>query len=512
MKIAIAYPPFARDGALPLITQNRQTKFSRSLEVRIYPLVMAGAATMLRDAGHEVAWLDGINARWTFEEFERRLEAFRPDWVVLETKTPLVRAHWEYVKDLKRRLGARVVLLGDHLAYRTEETFERSDTDYAVVGGDYDFILRDLFEFVAGRRPDRPGGVHWREGGGVRSSGRAAFYDLAQSPPIDRELTQWRLYGEAYLHKPCAYILSGRGCGGKNPETAAAGAREGWREEKGSSLPGRCTFCIWQYSFWGVTARLRPVEHVVDEIQALVERHGVREVFDDNENGPLWNKDWFRRFAEEMERRGLNRRVEYSTNCRGDNLDEETCRLARRANVRLLKIGVESGNNATLERLKKDETIEEIVEGVKRAKRHGMVVLLTTMVGYPWETEDEARQTYEATREMMLYRTHFGDSLQASVIMPYPGTPLYARARREGWFRVDPHDYDRFDQSEPVLRTDIDTTAWCRRMWKIMEHPRFLLRSLLTLRSRADLRLAWTGLQSLRGHLKDYAHDDGPAS
>ncbi|MCX7008496.1 MAG: hypothetical protein NTY53_14810, partial [Kiritimatiellaeota bacterium] len=120
------------------------------------------------------------------------------------------------------------------------------------------------------------------------------------------------------------------------------------------------------------------------------------------------------------------------------------------------------------------------------------------------ETELEARQTYEATKRMMLYRTHFGDSLQASVVIPYPGTPLYQLALRENWFRVDPHDYDRFDQAEPVLRSPIDTTYWCRRMWRIMQDPRFLLKSLLSIRSWKDVQLAWVGFQSLRGHLQDY--------
>ena len=176
-----------------------------------------------------------------------------------------------------------------------------------------------------------------------------------------------------------------------------------------------------------------------------------------------------------------------------------------RSNVRLLKIGLESGNNDTLRQLKKDETIEEISSGVLRAKRAGMVVLLTTMVGYPWETEAGAQQTYEATRHLMLSNTHFGDSLQASVVIPYPGTPLYQKAIREGWFVIDPHDYDRFDQSQPVLRTEINTTAWCRKMWTIMKNPLFLVRSALTLRSRGDALLALNGLRSLRGHLHDYA-------
>ncbi|MCX6996024.1 MAG: radical SAM protein [Kiritimatiellaeota bacterium] len=461
--------------------------------------------------GHQVLWLDAINARLDFAAYAARLHEFQPDWVVLETKTPLVKTHWTYIRELKQRTGVRVVFLGDHLFFRPEENLRESNPDYVLCSGDYDFVLHELMEFEAGRRAERPGGLYWREGDALRDSGAAAYYDLARAPQIDRELTQWQNYGEAYLHRPCAYILSGRGCGGKNPDVEAGDARLARRDVLGTSLPGRCTFCIWQYTCWGTRARMRPVQQVVDEIELLVNRYGVTEVFDDNESGPMWNKPWLREFVAEMERRGLPRKVEYSTNARADNIDEETALLCRRLNVRLLKIGVESGNNETLKILKKDETIEEIEEGVKRAKRHGLVVMLTTMVGYPWETAAQAQETFEAARRMMLYRTHFGDSLQASVIIPYPGTPLYQLAVRKGWFRLDPLDYDRFDQSEPVLQTGIDTTFWCRRMWGIMKHPLFLFKSLVTIRSWKDVQLAWTGFRSLQGHLHDYSRSDAGA-
>ena len=59
MRVAIAYPPLPSDKGVPLLSQNRQFQwFNRP--TYIYPVVPALAATLARDAGHEVAWLDGI--------------------------------------------------------------------------------------------------------------------------------------------------------------------------------------------------------------------------------------------------------------------------------------------------------------------------------------------------------------------------------------------------------------------------------------------------------------------
>jgi hypothetical protein len=74
--------------------------------------------------------------------------------------------------------------------------------------------------------------------------------------------------------------LSGRGCGLENGRTST------------------CTFCIWQHAFWDRTARLRSPANVVGEIEQLVAL-GAKEVFDDNETGPVsefaraWKFDYF---------------------------------------------------------------------------------------------------------------------------------------------------------------------------------------------------------------------------
>ena len=96
VRVALVYPPLPCAKGVPLLTQNRQFQwFSRP--TYIFPVVPATAATMLAQAGHEVLFLDGIAAELGEEEFERRLAAFAPELVVLETKTPVVKRHWRWI-------------------------------------------------------------------------------------------------------------------------------------------------------------------------------------------------------------------------------------------------------------------------------------------------------------------------------------------------------------------------------------------------------------------------------
>jgi len=486
MKIAIVYPPFNRGNEYPLLSQNRQFRYSNSKEIRIFPLIPASAATLLKTKGHEVFFLDGINLRQTKEEFTKRLLEINPDIIALETKAPVVKIHWDYINQTKKLTKSKFVLFGDHVTYFPEESLENSEVDYVIVGGDYDQGLLNLVESLE-KKEKLPEGIWIKKNGKIIPNGKVPqIKDLDEIPFIDRELTNWQAYGEAYLYQPCAYILTGRGCGSNTCEKRG------------------CTFCIWQDALWEKTARLRSPKNVIKEIKELTQRHGIKEIFDDNEGGAIWDKEWLKEFYEEMKKEGLIGKVYLSTNARADSLDEETCILMKKAGFRLLKIGLESGNNETLKKINKQETIEEIIKGIKNAKKHGLIVMLTSMVGYPWETEKDVNQTYMVAKKIMRYKTHLGDSLQSSVIIPYPGTPLYEQALKNNWFVVDPKEYELFDQTRQILKSPINTQKWCKKIWSIHYDPIFVSKTILSIKSKEDLKLLSRGVKSVLGHLKDY--------
>lgn len=486
MRIAICYPPYKKGQRVAFLPQNRQFIYSSSREVKLYPVVMATAATMLRKAGHTVFWLDGITEGLTFGEILRRLFDFKPDLVMTESKAPVIRKTWKFINQLKtKNERLKVVLVGDHVTYFPEESFRNSQIDFILTGGDYDFLLANLVEHLEEGKKLEPGVWH-KKGGEIKNTGRfTPNHDLNQIPTIDRRLTRWQDYGEAYLYHPCAYVMFGRGCGIRDKET------------------GSCTFCVWQDALWRCSARLRSPEHAVAEVQNLVNLGG-KEIFDDTESGVVWDYEWLRKFYQLLKRERLLGKVIFSSNARGDQLDKKTCRLLKKLGYRLLKVGLESGSNEILAQIGKKENIEDIIHGVKNAKDAGLRVMLTVMVGYPGEKEEDVRKTYEVARELMLYRIRAGDCLQASVIVPYPGTPLWLQAKRNGWLTVSPDDYEKFDMSQSVLKTKIDAQQWCNRIWSIQKSPQFILKSGLSIKKSDDVKLLFRGAKSLLGHIKDY--------
>ena len=493
-RVAIYYPPTLKNGQYPLLGQNRQFKFTSSKEIRIFPLLTSSLATMLKKSGNEVIFLDGINLRYDFEKCGLLLDEFKPEIIVMETKAPLFSVHLEVAAALKARYGAKIIFCGDHVSFFPEETLKAEAVDYAAVSGYYDFIIAEFVEFLEGTRKEMPAGIYYKENGTVKGSKEIAEYELDKAPFIDRDLTSWDKYGEAYLYKPAAYILSGRGCGG------ASTLPDGLNSEK----PGKCAFCIWQHALWSRKAKLRSAANFAEEIEILVKKYKVKEIFDDNESGGTWHGEWLKEFYGELKKRGLLGKFFISSNARADSLTEERCTLLKKIGYRLLKIGLESANDKTLKIIQKDEEFSVIEKGIKTAKRHGLVVLMTTLVGYPWETEAEADLTIKAATRLLLYKTHFGDSLQSSIILPYPGTPLFNYAEKNGYLTANADDFTLYDMEHDILRRNFDNAAWCKKMWKIHLHPLFMFKSFITLRRYQDIKLAFTGLVSLIGHLKDY--------
>ncbi len=161
MRIVIGYPPIEQDKGTPLLSQNRQFQYFNA-PTYIYPMVPAYAATIAKEAGHEVYWMDGIAERKSYADWKKDLKEIDPDYLMIETKSPVVKNHWKIVDELKKlQPNMKVVLVGDHITFRPEETLENCNVDYLLLGGDYDFLLTELIEAIRDKK-ELPAGVWGR--------------------------------------------------------------------------------------------------------------------------------------------------------------------------------------------------------------------------------------------------------------------------------------------------------------------------------------------------------------
>ena len=476
MRIAIAYPPLKSDKGVALLTQNRQFQwFSRP--TYIFPVVPATAATMLKKAGHEVLFLDGIASGLDDAAFESRLSAFRPDMVVLETKTPVVKRHWKWI-DAHRQW--KNVLVGDHVTALPDESMAACAVDYILTGGDWDFLLRNLAESGGDAAKFEPG-IWYREGAEVRNTGRFRLdHDLNSAPWIDRDLVNWRLYAEKngnFRRTPGTYIMSGRDC---------------WH--------AKCTFCSWTTLY--PTYRTRDPVDVVDEIEMLVGRYGIREIMDDSGSLPVGR--WLDTFCREIIRRGLQKKLRIDCNMRFGRLTFDDYRLMRQAGFRLVLFGVESANQSTLDRFVKALRVEDVEKGCEWAHKAGLDVHLTFMFGHAWEGPAEIANTVKFARRLLA--KGWASTLQCTLTIPYPGTPLFRELKENDGLTT--LDWDEYDMRRAITKTPLagedDIKRAIRDVYKGFLQPAAILHRLTSTRTLFDFSFYYRGIRSLLGHLMDF--------
>lgn len=505
MKIVIGYPPIEQEKGIPLLSQNRQFQFFNT-PTYIYPMVPAYAASLAKQKGHDVYWMDGIAEKKSYEEWVDGLRDIKPDILLMETKAPVLKEHWKVVDSLKKELpGMIIILVGDHVTWTPIETLDSCQVDYIITGGDYDFLLSDFAECL-GKKTYLPGGIYGRKDDSrvvidpkwlklhkSEKSGQEEYWqsgplelkhNLDELPFVDRDLTKWELYAYQngnYKYTPATYMYSGRDC---------------WWN--------RCTFCVWDHTInpKGYYRRFSP-ERLFAEVKYVVDKYQVKEIFDDA--GTLFVGPPLKKFCELMIESGYNKKVVYGCNMRLNALNQEYYDLMAKANFRFILYGMESGNQVTLDKLDKGLKVEEIEPGVKMAKKAGLEPHITVMLGYPWETEEMAQKTIDLAKEV--FKKGYVDTMQATIVIPYPGTPLYKECLENDWFQVDPKDYEAFDMRGPVMKVPFSN----ERLYELTQSlyssfftPQYIFRKVTSVRNWNDVRFLWYSAWKLIGHLLDF--------
>ncbi|MDD5355953.1 MAG: radical SAM protein [Candidatus Omnitrophica bacterium] len=483
MKVIIAYPPLDTAKGTPLLSQNRQFQYFKD-PTYIYPVVPAYAATLLKKNGFNVIWKDCIAENSNKEEFLSFVQKENPDVVVMETKTPVVKQHWKIVDEIKRvKEDIKTVLCGDHVTALPLESMQNSRVDFVLTGGDYDFLLLNLCRIL--KEKEQYGnfepGIYYRDGGQIKNSGRFVLrHNLDDLPFIDRDLTQWKLYAFKngnFKRTPGTYIMSGRDC---------------WW--------GKCKFCSWPTLY--PVFRVRSVNNVLDEIGMLSSKYGVKEIMDDTGTFPVGK--WLSDFCEDMVERKLNKKVVIDCNMRFGTLSLREYSLMKKAGFRLVLFGLESANQKTLDRINKNLRVENIINSCKMARKAGLYPHITIMFGYPWETYEDALKTLKLGK--WLLRKGIAYTVQATIVIPYPGSKLFDECKERGELMNE--DWDSYDMKKPIMRTMFGENKMpklVQGIYNVAYNPEFILRRIASIRDISDVLYFVKGFKKASSHILDFS-------
>src|SRR5436309_7573459 len=139
----VTNPPWPGDGygARSSVRWPHKRK-DKKLE---YPIFLAYTVALLKEAGVETAFLDGVCDELGIERYAEEILRIAPSFVAMECSTPSIDHDLESVRRIKaRRSDVFLALKGSHATYFHKELLsEHPDVD-AIIRGEFEITVREL--------------------------------------------------------------------------------------------------------------------------------------------------------------------------------------------------------------------------------------------------------------------------------------------------------------------------------------------------------------------------------
>ena len=368
-----------------------------------------------RVPGVEVKVTDGC--RIGYENTLKEIRRFAPDIVGISFYTTGAYGAFRLTQDLKKEFPAMTVVLGGvHATALPEESLNASGADMVVSGEGEEVLCRIVKARLAGKSNaecrDIPG-VGMKLDGVFAGNAPHKFISPLEDIPVPAwDLIDLKAYKGWYLTKrtPEMEMLFSRGC------------------------PYNCSFCsniVWKSS--APALRLRSAKDIVDEMESLNKKHGINEIFDvsDELNNSIPHA---LEICREIKKRNLG--IAWKTQLRVQPVTEELAAALAESGCWSVHLGIESGNQATIDGVEKCIRISEIENTCRILKKHNIRIFALLMLFNVWEKDGALR--YEGAAETDntlnfawdLVRRGLIDYIGSSVTTPYPGSRLYDIALR----------------------------------------------------------------------------------
>lgn len=163
---------------------------------------------------------------------------------------------------------------------------------------------------------------------------------------------------------------------------------------------------------------------------------GIREVYLSADEFNV-NLDWPIKVARALQSLGHSD-LHFQCNVRADKVNEELACEFRKMNLWMVHIGVESGNQRTIDGLKKRIELDQVVNACQIFQAQGIKVFGFLMLYHAWEEEGqlafetpaEVNKTFEFARRLL--RAGLINYMSWQVATPYPGSRLWGTAQKFG--------------------------------------------------------------------------------
>lgn len=393
MKILLVQPPLdCSDNAqeLKALDDNDNTSISMGL----YSL-----AAVLLENGYEVSLLNQTTTPWM--EAIREIQQYQPDILGITCLSHNRHTVMKLADTIKELIPLAKITLGGihasslfHLILR-----KHPSVDYIAIGEAETSFLELVNRINKGESTSGIKGIVQRKSGVDYAKSTAPiplggtcnpYEDFDWAGPADPIMDLGKLPIPAKYFK-YSIVSTARGC------------------------PFNCTFCS-SPQIWGRDVRNRPIEHVMEELTLLRNKHGIDTIFFKDETFTMSKKRVIE-LCKAMVDANLN--LVWTCDTRVDCLSEETLYWMRKAGCYYMSVGIESGSEAMLALIDKKTNLGKIKKGTAMARRYGFWLRYYIIANLPGESQQDRQASIDIIEEC---KPHY---VSLSLLKLSPRTELY---------------------------------------------------------------------------------------
>jgi len=370
------------------------------------------------------------------ERLAADVAAMSPSLVGITIHTPTIVERTRLAKRLRERLpGTLLIAGGHHPTTEPEDTLQNSDFDICVIGEGEETLLEIAQRIEEGEGRERTdwlakirGVAYKHEGQIARTAPRSPVADLDSLPLQAVHLLGLEDYGpHPLLGVSSSCLLTYRGC------------------------PMGCAFCM---NPQGPKVRKRSASNVVDEIEQVVDRFGVRG-FNVHDNAFGLDRERSAAVCDEVTQRKLD--VKWECWTQGNLVDRELAEKMRASGCVRVGFGAESGDDEVLAKARPGFTAAQHLEGIRSLRAAGIPVVPFFIFGLPGESEDSVRRTVEFAKQSGV------DEVCLNILRPYPGTAIWRDPEAFGMRLTRGPNFEAYVETEHLSRSAVfECAAWAK--------------------------------------------------
>lgn len=428
------------------------------------PLGIAYIAAVLEKSGHNVGILDVQALNLTSQEARTKILEEKADLVGITCMTSDFPGALE-AANFAKESGAVVVLGGPQLAIYPKETLSYDSIDYGIYGEAEYSMLNLANNLEKGKKEFSDiKGLVYRKNGKIFINPPDIVENLDDLPFPAIHLLPFEKYDCVITEKPVLTMITSRGC------------------------PFNCGFCFKQPS--DRKYRKRSPEKVVDEIEHYIEKYHVKEIMFYDDTLTI-DRNHVIAICNEIIKRNI--KIKWQSPTRIDRVDKELLILMKKAGCRMLRYGVESGDENILKIMKKGITLNQIRDVFKWTKEAGIETFAYFIIGYANETPETIRKTIDFAKELN------PDYVMFTIATPYPQTDLYTLAEKQGCVQGD--YWKEFTLGKTNQRLDYfvkDSDKWIKKAYKeFYLRPSYIFKKIRKLTSLDALKKNIRGARAI---------------